>query len=257
LHACCVQQACVAGFVGPGAPLLLCSLGQLAFGFPVNYIQAGLSGCHLPADSCLPSQQWVDFSVHLRAPKFFVPFLVLFDPHICALFFLLVFLHLYPAPMFPLTCSFFPIMFPTGILIFKLASCPVGTEAASLEMAKAYCNSPICPAHKKYLCVYWRDGVYIQHVAIEGLATAGGIQGNVADATIALLKYHRMEPTIKWVDDFVFFHCPTLSPPPSAGPSFSFDLSTIYDITTPLGIPWHPLSKKGHNFQSCFSYIGF
>ena len=25
----------------------------------------------------------------------------------------------------------------------------------------------------------------------------------------------------------------------------------------PLGIPWHPLSRKGHNFQTSFNYIGF
>ena len=159
--------------------------------------------------------------------------------------------------MFPLMWSHFPMMFLTGLHIFKLASFPVGMEATSLDIAKAYHNSPICPAHKKYLCIYWRDSVYIQHVAVKGLATAGGIQGNVADTTIALLKYHRVEPTIKWVNDFVFFHCPILSPTPSVGPSFSFDLSTIYNIMTPLGIPWHPLSKKGHDFQSSFSYVGF
>jgi len=70
------------------------------------------------------------------------------------------------------------------ILFIKLASCPLGTEATSLDVAKAYHISPIFPAHMKYLCVLWKDSVYVQHVVIEGLETAGGIQGNEADATI-------------------------------------------------------------------------
>src|SRR5882724_8096849 len=45
--------------------------------------------------------------------------------------------------------------------------------------------------------------------------------------------------------------------PSPSPPSSSFDLATIKQITDPLGIPWHPLLKEGHNFQSSFSYIGF
>ena len=56
----------------------------------------------------------------------------------------------------------------------QVSSCPVGTQAALLDITKAYRNSPITPAHKKYLCVYWKDSVYIQHIAIEGLTTLEG-----------------------------------------------------------------------------------
>jgi len=49
----------------------------------------------------------------------------------------------------------------------------------------------------------WNGSIYVQHVTIEGLAMAGGIQGNVADATLTILKYHKVEPAIKWVDNFV------------------------------------------------------
>src|SRR5882724_9621988 len=132
----------------------------------------------------------------------------------------------------------------------KLASCWPGTEAASLDITKAYQNSPICPEHKKYLCVYWKEAVYVQHIAIEGLAIARGIQGSIADATIAVLKYHTIKPTIKWVDNFVFFWTPTPLVLPSWHPTFPYNLSTIFNITDCLGIPWHPVSKKGHDFQS-------
>ena len=86
----------------------------------------------------------------------------------------------------------------------------------------------------------------------------GGIQGNVADAAIALLKFHGVEPAIKWVDNFIFFRSPIVSSlGTSSPPSFTFNLKTIKQITDPLSILWHPLSKKGHDFQSFFSYVGF
>ena len=63
----------------------------------------------------------------------------------------------------------------------QITSFPVNTQAASLGIAKAYCNSPISPQHKKYPCILWKGMIYVQHIAIEGLATARGIQGSIAD----------------------------------------------------------------------------
>ena len=79
-------------------------------------------------------------------------------------------------------------MQPADLRLLKLASCPEGTKAAMLDIAKAYRNSPIAPAHKPYLPIMRDAKIYEQHVAIEGLTTAGGIQGSVADACIKLLK---------------------------------------------------------------------
>ena len=39
--------------------------------------------------------------------------------------------------------------------------------------------------------------------------------------------------------------------------SFKFNLLDILNVTSPLGIPWNPISHKGHDFQSSFSYISF
>ncbi len=118
----------------------------------------------------------------------------------------------------------------------QLASCPEGTQAASLDIAKAYRNSPIAPIHKCYLPVMWKNSIYVQHVAIEGLVMVGGIQGSIADACIELLKSAGIHPVMKWVDDFIFFR----SPQPSTfaegfhTPSFAYDLSSILDFTAPL-----------------------
>ena len=110
----------------------------------------------------------------------------------------------------------------------------------------------------------WDGKIYVQHVAIEGLATAGGIQGTIADACIALLKWCSIAPVFKWVDDFVLFRAPSPSPLSDNPPghhaplcSFPYDLTSILKFTAPLGIPWHPISRKGQYFSNSFAYVRF
>ena len=82
----------------------------------------------------------------------------------------------------------------------------------------------------------WQGRIYVQHVAIEGLA--GGIQGMVANSCVLILKHHDISPAMKWVDDFVFFRTPLSLP----NCKFTYNLSDILHITSPLGIPWHPIT---------------
>jgi len=89
--------------------------------------------------------------------------------------------------------------------IVKVALAPVGTQAASLDIEQAYHNSPIAPKHKPYLAVSWNDKIYVGHCVVEGLATAGGIQGCLADALLDLFHYCRIEDVFKWVDDVIIF----------------------------------------------------
>ena len=70
--------------------------------------------------------------------------------------------------------------------------------------------------------------MYVQHIAIEGLATTGGIQGNIADASLTILKHHKVKPAVKWVDDLVFFRVPLpCVGPPLSPPCFKFGLKKI------------------------------
>ena len=110
----------------------------------------------------------------------------------------------------------------------------------------------------------WEKKIYVQHVAIEGLATAGGIQGTIADTCIALLKWWGIGPVFKWVDDFVLFRSPSpaTTTTRSLAPNtpelhFPYDLATILEFTAPLSIPWHPVVRKGQDFGTTFSYVGF
>jgi len=79
----------------------------------------------------------------------------------------------------------------------------------------------------------------------------------MANVAMAILKYHDIQPTIKWVDDFILFCVPNPTTLLSLPQYFSYDFSSILKITSPLDIPWNLISKKGHNFQSSFIYMGF
>ena len=98
--------------------------------------------------------------------------------------------------------------------------------------------------------------MYVQHVTIEGLATAGGIQGIIVDACIWILAHHGIHPVVKWVNDFVFFREPSTSDHPSPY-VFPYNLTDVFSVTKPLGIPWHSISKKGQDFAPHFDYIRF
>jgi hypothetical protein len=104
----------------------------------------------------------------------------------------------------------------------------------------------------------WDDLIYVEHCAVFGLAPARGIQGAPADALIDILAHEGIAPVLKWVNDFIFFRSPTISCSSSCtGPSFTYDLDSILDISRPLGIPWHPIAVKGQIFLSSVTYVGF
>src|SRR5882724_1832226 len=142
---------------------------------------------------------------------------------------------------------------------FKITSAPLGTQAASLDIERAYHNSPIAQIHKPYLAVPWHDNIYVGNVVVEGLATAGGIQGTPFDTLLDILLHHGIRHVFKWVDDVVIFCSPShsfssISTPPQ---SFDFDLKYVFHIMSPLGLPWHPIEKKGQDFASMVKYLSF
>src|SRR5882724_11355707 len=144
-------------------------------------------------------------------------------------------------------------------------TCPPYTEAATLDMVQAYRNSPIILEHKKYLAVCWQDKIYIQHNTVEGLSSAGSIQGTPTNACIEILCANDIGPMFKWVDDFVIFRSPSdhhatltdCSYDYDTNHTYAYDLTCMMQITDPLSIPWHPISKKGQDFGLSFKYLSF
>jgi hypothetical protein len=100
----------------------------------------------------------------------------------------------------------------------------LGMQVACMDIWKAFCNSPVLPAHKYYIALHWRGGFYIDHVLPFGLATTGGIQGTVADAIVNILEARRVSCVPKWVDDF-FFRGPSNS-------QIGVDAITVYIYST-------------------------
>jgi len=144
----------------------------------------------------------------------------------------------------------------TPLLVNQIALCLCGTQAATLNMIQAYRNSANIPTHKKYLVVCWCNSIYVQHNAIKGLLLAGGIQHTLADACIDILWANGILPVFKWVDNFVIFCSPSLPCLPDDPFLYAYDLSSVFCITDPLGIPWHPISKKGQDFGMTFKSLG-
>jgi len=141
-----------------------------------------------------------------------------------------------------------------------VASAPPGTQAATLDIEAAYHTIPVWPHHKHFLVVEVDGQLFIDHVFLFGLATAGGVQGHVADATIDILHLLDLGHIKKWVDDHTFFRFAIsgglLLPDGSLSPYlYSHGLTEIYGLLKPLGVPWHP--KKCRDFAFVFIYLGF
>ncbi|SJK99619.1 uncharacterized protein ARMOST_02927 [Armillaria ostoyae] len=86
------------------------------------------------------------------------------------------------------------------------------------------------------------------------------IQGCVADALNDVLNAAGIPGVFKWVDDHNILRSPIAQRTLDNGDvqySYDFDLQTIFDISQPLGILWHDVSVKGHDFQYVTSYVGF
>jgi hypothetical protein len=144
--------------------------------------------------------------------------------------------------------------------ISQVASAPPGTQAATLDIEAAYRTIPVWPQHKRFLVVEVDGKLFIDHVFPFGLATAGGVQGHVANATVDILHSLELGPIKKWVDDHTFFRFAIsgglLLPDGSLSPfAYKHGLLKILSLSKPLGVPWHP--KKCCDFAFIFVYLGF
>ena len=55
----------------------------------------------------------------------------------------------------------------------------------------------------------------------------------------------------------MIFHSPSLPCLPDDLFFYDYDLGSVFNVTDPLGIPWHPISKKGQDFGMTFNHLGF
>jgi hypothetical protein len=143
---------------------------------------------------------------------------------------------------------------------FQVATAPPGTQAASLDIEGAYRTIPILPDHKRFLVVRYKDLFYIDHNLPFGAASAAGLQGEVANATVDIWAHADIGPAWKWVDDFFVVRVP--DPNGSfVGISngityrYRYDLYSIKEYIGPVNIPWHKL--KGSEFGDVRDYVRY
>ncbi|PPQ94251.1 hypothetical protein CVT25_004971 [Psilocybe cyanescens] len=142
-------------------------------------------------------------------------------------------------------------------IVSIVRNAPPLSEAATLDVDSAFRRIPIHPSQQSSFVIGWQNLYYIDHAAPFGAASSGGVFGRTADALMAI--FHSKEIIARnWVDDFVFFRCPTNKKPSIPLPKSFFlyyTLDTIYAITTPLGWPWK--HSKTRPFSEIFKYLGF
>lgn len=127
------------------------------------------------------------------------------------------------------------------------------------------------PADKKFIVVAHRGQFWIDHAVPFGLSSAAGLQGEVADAVMAIWSAIGVKPSSKWVDDVVLFRFPCVemdtlptrvdqtpnSESSSSGSRtvYAYDRALAKALIACLGVPWHLL--KGQDFDVLFLYVGF
>ena len=97
-----------------------------------------------------------------------------------------------------------------GTICFTIFNLPPGSQASIGDVAEAYRTVPVVPEQWPGLVVKLRgqDEYCINTNDNFGLASAGGIYGEVADAGADIFRAHGIGPLSKWVDDHIFFRIP-------------------------------------------------
>lgn len=151
-------------------------------------------------------------------------------------------------------------LFKYSRIYIKVMNAPPGAQAGTLDVVGAYRTVPTKPDHKRYTVIHFEGFFYIDHNVPFGVASAHGLQGEIADATVDIWRGLGVKPVVKWVDDFNPFRFPTLDGAyegisDGVKYRYDYDLTRIKHIISPLGIPWH--GTKGQEFGDTFAYIGF
>ena len=95
-------------------------------------------------------------------------------------------------------------------ICFITHNLPPGSQAAIRDVAEAYRTIPIIPDQWPGLVVkLLNEDEYAINICNNfGLTSAGGIYGELCDATLDIFRTQGIGPISKWVDDHIFFRIP-------------------------------------------------
>jgi len=84
---------------------------------------------------------------------------------------------------------------------------PPGSQAATRDVAEAYCTIPLLPSQWPATVVRTDDDFfYVDTCTSFGMGPSTGAYGHIADAGADLFRAIGIGPLTKWVDDHLFFH---------------------------------------------------
>ncbi|PAV21662.1 reverse transcriptase ribonuclease H [Pyrrhoderma noxium] len=106
--------------------------------------------------------------------------------------------------------SLYPSTFGTFLTICLVINyLPAGAQACTRDVADAYRTIPLHPSQWNGLVIKLNhDSFALNTQNCFGLASAGGVWGQVADLLADLFRSQGIGPISKWVDDFLFFRVP-------------------------------------------------
>ena len=122
-----------------------------------------------------------------------------------------------PSPQFPnasinqaITSELIPCTWGKFSTIYLLVSrLPLGSQAATRDIAEAYRTIPLHPSHWPAAIVRISDShACIDTCAAFGASPSCGAYGQLADAGAEILRANDIGPLDKWVDDHIFFRIP-------------------------------------------------
>ena len=147
-------------------------------------------------------------------------------------------------------------------ICFTIYNLPPGSQAAIRDVAEAYRTIPVIPEQWPGLVVrlLGDDEFAINTCNNFGLASAGGIYGEIGDATLDIFCAQGIGPIFRWVDDHILFRIqgkPFLGLLPfNMHRHLSGEHCTAYNVSH---LQWHStIMQNGGRSQSgsCFWYMG-
>jgi hypothetical protein len=159
-----------------------------------------------------------------------------------------------------------------GFCSSQAATCPIGTQSATVDVIGAYRTAPILPAQRQWLVCQHRNQFWCNTVGVFGVSSMSGVHGEIADAVVDIWKKRGLPFAIKWVDDgsnsreptpdgqFVLWYSEGLLFEASDSCNFieiryDYDKQTMLAMIEDLGVPWH--MTKGQDFDFIVEYVGF
>ena len=129
----------------------------------------------------------------------------------------------------------------------------------TLDVSKFHRRTPIAPAHKPWFIMQNSPlEFYMTHTAPFGASASESNSEEPRDFAVEVWALLKVDAIVNWSDDLNIFRFPIAGDGSDDSPfTYRYDANQILSLVASLGIPWHPLEKKGQDFSLTTTYTGF